>query len=265
MAKEALINSINGKKVFAKNLVANDSTHDFYCATENCHARMYGYALGSPNARFNSYNINEHISSACIGRELEFNDHDYAENLFSLESFAAQYEGNAKAMGSSKTNRSTGIGPISISNRSKTAINTIGSLYAMCCKRGINGTYNDIPISSFFACRDNYEDKSKGFTGFHIVEASFYKFEKDSPYMVFNYPPYGSSKGMPAHICLIFANNKEMFKFYRSHFRDTKTMKAKTDSHTRLIVVGGLWRESSRFDCIAECNIVKQTQFRFIG
>lgn len=260
-----LLNSDGTKKlVFAKKLSAADSGKAYCCVTKKCTARMYGYSLGGHNARFNSYDINEHISSSCIGRELHFNDHLYDEDLFSLEEITADLE-NATVPQPRHNHTVHGKDPVNIDNRDRTALRTTGAIYSMCCHIGVDGTYNEIPINTFFACRDNYAEKSNGFTGLHVVEASFYKFIANSPIMIFNYTPYGLITNNPAHIRIVFRDVKAMYKFYRTHFADKQTHKLKSGVRKRLVVIMGVWRETDDPDCIAECDIVKLSQFKFMN
>lgn len=56
--------------------------------------------------------------------------------------------------------------PKNINSQGQTPIRTLGKIYAMCSSIGVEGTYNGIRINDFFACRDNYAEKSKGFTVF---------------------------------------------------------------------------------------------------
>ena len=261
MADSACVDCIGGDIVYAHDLVFNDKVRSYFCKTKGCPARMYAYGLGGENARFNSFDINEHISSACIGRELDFDAHTYDEELFSLGNLAKSLQ-NPVASHRSTTYRSTS--PKIITNKPVTAINTISALYAMACQRGITGTYNKIPIDSFFACRDNFAAKSKGFCGFYIVETSFYKFEAYTPYMIFNYPPFNYYSRKPVHVRLKFKDEKAMYHFYREHFYDDTTHKTKKNACKRLVIIAGEWRGSLDPSCIAECDIVKASQFKFI-
>lgn len=267
MAEDAIWIKEDGTRVrvVAKKLVASDGGKNFCCSTLNCKARMYGYALGSNNARFNSYNINDHISAKCIGREMRFNPHNYAEELFSLENIVADLENEDNHRGNYQGYKphSGAEGSIDIDNQSKTSLRTTGGLYTMCSNIGVDGTYNGISINDFFACRDNYAEKSRGFTGLHVVEASFYKYENKTPNMIFNYTPYNVVTNEPVHLRVIFGDSKTMFKFFERHFRDNKTGKVKQGARRRLVVIMGVWHKCDD-DCIAECRITKLSQFKFI-
>lgn len=245
------------EKVNAEDLSSQYQSHKFCCITNGCFARMYGYALGSHNARFNSYNINEHISSSCIGRDLNFNPHQYVEEMFNIDEIEAFY--NSKTSNSnSERDYNNDSKPVIINNKDKTSFRSLNALYAIFSNIGVNGYYNGVPINNHFACRDNYDEKKDGFTGFHVVETSFYKIIPYTSYILFNFTPYGSITRFPAHILIEFEDNKKMYAFYKKHFYNKQ-------AHKRLVIICGTWfKDTTVEDEICRCNIYKMSQFKFI-
>ncbi len=266
MARYANIDDANGKRVDSHVLKPEDlHGHTFYCITENCEAGLFGYAIGGTNARFNSFCVNEHISSKCIGRDLEFDENQTSEQLFDLNMFSQNLcrVPNRSNENLNHPNQNIDISPIVVKNHPVTPVNTLYGIYFVCSKRGVNGLYNDIPINDFFACRDNYDEKHNGFDGFYIVETSFYHIIPYTKSMLFFYSSPHNDESVILRIN--FLSNEVMFDYYRRHFMNKETGKLHPNAHNRLIVVGGEWKRCNKDDeCICECDIMNLRQLRFI-
>lgn len=257
MADSAKRGSITGPIVYAKDLYASDRHGIYYCTTNGCRARMYAYAPESNRARFNSYDITQHISTSCIMRELEYNPHKNREDLFDLDDFI---NNNCAPPVRNEHGTHTGnAGHMRIENREETPINTIYELYTQCLVTGLNNTYNGYSINDILACRDNFSFKSTGFENFHLVETTYYRYEAHSIHMYFNYPTFIPGKSQPPHVRVNFSDSDKAYRFYLRHFAGRK------GSYKRLIIIGGVWRKSDNPNYICECNIYKQSQIKFIG
>lgn len=252
------------QKVDAKTLPQYCKNHDFQCLTDGCEARLYSYDIGGLRARFVSYNKFDHISTACIASELEYNPHSYAQHLFDLDKFINNLCSQHDVLNHAPVNHEMRNGIIRIHNRHQTAISTLGELYSQCCVTGLGNYYNGYLIDDIFASRDNYAVKSLGFTGFHVVETSFYKYIPYTSQMDFNYTPFGLITTTPVHVRISFSSADIAYKYYCRHFMDKTTKKAKAGIHRNLIVIGGVWEASNLSDCIAVCNIASQRQIKFI-
>ncbi len=264
MAKEARKDEpLVGTIVEAIKEPANEK-HDYYCKCDGCSAHMYAYALGQTNARFVSYNKFEHVSISCIPVEMEFDPTAHSEELFDMDTYIMNVCGEVKHIDrGARIPTSTEHRHVHIKTKPLTAINTTNDLYLQFCHAGLEASYNGYSVNEFFACRNNYEEKSHGFTGFQLVEASFYKYHPYTQYMDFNFTPYGKITFEPVHIRLDFGDKDKAFGFYKQHFADKKTWKPKKGVYTRLIVIAGVWEKLNSSDIISICKINKLTQIKF--
>ena len=254
--------AMTGEVVDARLEPANEK-HMYYCVKNKCKARMYAYALGNTNARFVSYDKNDHVSISCMCNEFDYNPNSHDEKLFDIVECAGHICGKGNESKTMSHHKRDGL-HVKMENNVLTPIRTVNELYLQFCVTGLGNKYNGYLIDDYFACRDNYVVKSKGFEGFQLVETSFFKYRSYTKYMDFNFPPFNAvTRDAVVHIRLDFGDEKRAYRYYMQHFMDKTTKKPKKNIHNKLIVVAGIWEKVDNDDVVAMCKINNINQLKF--
>ena len=213
---------------------------------------MHIVSMGDQRAHFRSSSIDEHRYSYCLRQDIAFNPDEYDENQFHINKFIKTIlSGTTKA---SIHNHDNGRGG-SVGTGSRICINTLKGFYAAYLHYGINGKYGDCYISDFLCGYDNYATCKRGFTGFKVVEATYFYAIKEESAIVFNFPSYDSEHS--SHIKAIFTDNGDRMSVI-------KHCKAIKRFWMRPILIAGDWKTSNDESVIAECVINKRTQHAYI-
>ena len=250
MASIARLGHPDGQPVFAKDVFSRRPP--FFCINDGCSARMYIVSMGESRAHFRSASIDDHNYSYCLRQDITFNPDEYDETLFHINDFIKTIlAGITKA--SIHNHNNGGGGSVGTGNR--VCINTLKGFYSAYLHYGIHGKYGDCLIGDYLCGYDNYETYKNGFTGFKVVEATYYYAIKEEKAIVFNFPSYDSEHS--SHIKVIFIDDKDRMSI-------VKHCKAIKRFWMRPILIAGDWKTSSNKDIIAECVVNKRTQHAYI-
>lgn len=182
MSFHAYKNKERTELIYAVDCTINDVGVRFYCENPECDAHLYIKALRSElSTHFSATNNHPHSSSCSTIPPFSFVNH--SEELFNYDDVINNIlcaTNSVSKKSNYKHNKSTE------SKIYKTSISKLGSLFNACKNIKHTGTYNEYPIwKILFDCRCNYI-LTKGISGKHIVECSFYRY--DNNFIYFKYP-----------------------------------------------------------------------------
>lgn len=245
MASEANRNHPDGPPTSARDVYSRKAK--FFCKQPGCSARMLIVSMGEDNAYFRSANIEEHEFPYCLRRDIIFHPDDYNEELFRINEFINTILSGKTAP---DIHHGHGGGGVVGGNRD-IPISTLKGFYAACLHAGIDGRYGDCNVADVLCGFDNFAECRNGFTGFKVVELTYYYAIKDECAIVFNFPFYQGAS-IP-HVKVFFENDQDRLRIV-SHYKKLKRFWIDP------IVIAGNWEESSDPDFIAVCTVRKKTQ-----
>lgn len=236
----------------AKN--ATTRTVPYYCRFDGCNARMTLVSMGTDKAHFRSCSIQEHAFSYCIKDNISFHSDQYNENLFNFDTLKNHIlkEKNINIHNSS-SHSST---PSTIGNNQLRPIRTLGTFYAACLSRGINRYYGDVYINDILACSENYDENKAGFSGFKLVELTYYHKVKDELAFIFNYPTYNSK--YKTHVKVTFTDPKDFWQIF-NHFKNI------SKPYLEPIVIAADWNFSNSPEYSCEAIVRQSSQHVFMS
>lgn len=193
--------------------------------------------------------VKNHVSTECIRGGIQFTESKYAENKFVFSNFMQGLMQDSETSFANKKPKSTIITAVS----ENPPIRGLLTAYKMCVTVGTDGYYNNISINDIFAGESNYETYAAGFTGYKIVECSFYYDVHEQMSFILNYPIFNGNRRQYVKINI---ENRNLFFELRKKLMDSTT-------HREPIVVAGEWTVSEHKDCCAECLIKSKKQIAF--
>lgn len=193
--------------------------------------------------------VKNHVSTECIRSGIQFTKSKYAEYKFVFSEFMQGLMQEDETSRISKKPSSNSTIPVS----KNPPIRGLLTAYKMCVTLGADGHYNNISINDIFAGETNYKTYSAGFTGYKIVECSFYYDVHEQMSFILNYPIFNGNRRQYVKINI---ENRNLF------FELRKKLIAST-THREPIVVAGEWTVSDYKDCCAECLIKNKKQIAF--
>lgn len=257
MPKDARIYTPDGKLVNS-DIMGFDVNGPFFCANDGCDAKMH-LVCRSGSQHFACYSISDHKLPKCIRGTVTFNASNYNEQTFNMLDFQNSFLPDTNC---SKHIRADKYRTASrtINNNPHPTIKQIKTLYAAFLERGLDGNYNGYGVNDYLCSYDNYDLYCNGFTGFKLVELTYYHKVKGEFAIIFNYPLFDNTHN--THVKVEFANEQDFWNIY-NHYRKLHLH----DIAMNPLVIGAVWEEplpSERNLYVAKCKIYKQTQHAYL-
>lgn len=154
-----------------------------WCKNPNCNAKMFIVTPEYPDDAFFRASLTIHHSGSCGSECHHFDKKQFDQNLFKFPEVLINLEKTNKKYSSNMTIQSNS----EVSTESK-PIKTLRQLYTMCTNTPIEDKYGDYIIGNIIADIRNISDNLDGINGYRIVECNFYRFDKKTQSIYFNYP-----------------------------------------------------------------------------
>lgn len=227
MASYALNNKTTGERIEASEAVYLDHGLIYYCPNPNCRVQMHIVQASVPY--FTAYKATPHIKYCFYASKSLFDPGKYEESSFNLDEaiqfLLAEGESTANTRGKQYQEHE---------HSSRLPIKRLSVLYAMCKSRGIDQSYNGVPIKSIIFDNRCSGELPQTISGFRIVECQ----TKNSNYLDYDREQltitlYAPATSLRKGTFVLQFEDQELFK---------ERQKLVFSNRDKIIVVAGIWK-----------------------
>lgn len=215
-----------------------------WCKNPNCNAKMFIVKPEYPDEAYFRASSKTPHSGSCGSECHHFDKKRFNENLFRFPNILINLEKDDRASSTTIIHH-----PPKKAVTGEKPIKTLRQLYSMCTNTPIDDKYGTYIIGDIIADIRNINDNSNGIKGYRIIECNFYKYDKNSQSIYFNYPCY------PQNQYLVEV------KFKKTDLFEEMLKRILPLKHEGIIVISGNWVLSDieeKTKCVCEIYSAKQ-------